>query len=50
MNNPTRELDMNPTNSGNARHRTEYTDGDDGRYDKSDRERERRESILNERR
>ena len=44
--NPPRETEMTPPTSGNERHRTEYTNGDDGRYDKSERGREGNEACT----
>ena len=43
---PPREPEMTPTNLGNTRHRTEYTDGDDGRCDQLERGREGNESCM----
>ena len=35
--NTPREPDMTPPNPGNARHRTDYNGGDDGRCDQSEK-------------
>ena len=43
-----RELNMTPQNLVNARHRTEYTDGVDGRCDQLERGREGNESCTTE--
>ena len=45
---PPREPDKIPTNSVNARHRSEYTYGDDGRCDQLERGIEGNESCKNE--
>ena len=45
---PPREPEMIPPNLGVARRRTEYTDDDDGRWDKSERGIEENEACMTE--
>ena len=46
MKTPQRKLEMTPPNSGNARHRTDYTDDDDGICEKSEKGREGIEACI----